>query len=91
MYLFFNAEIEVFKKQMLNGCLATAMGFSSGQGWGLFADPATISLRGGTLQRRAVWGLAVRDGDVDFLADGHVTAGDYHSGLFFLGNVTVSI
>lgn len=72
---------------MLNGCLATAVVFSSGQGWGLFifffTDPATISLRGGTLRRRAGLGLAVCDVS-------HVTAGDYHSGLF-LGNVTVLI
>lgn len=68
---------------MLNGCLATAVILSSGQGWGQLADPATISLRGGTLQRCVGLGLAVHDVD-------HVTAGDYHSGLF-LGNVTVLI
>lgn len=62
-------------------CRPTAVILSSGQGWGQSSDPATISLRGGTLRRRVDLGLAVRD-------TGHVTAGDYHPG-WFLGNVTV--
>lgn len=73
---------------MFNGCLSTdrhgsLIGSGMGSLFDFFTDPASISFLGGTLRTRVGAGLAVRDVS-------HVTAGDYHSGLF-LGNITVLI